>query len=50
LAGTRLRLSSQAANSEPSASSAIASKRWLSVLAVIGTGGAKLRPPSVERV
>src|SRR5215475_1566718 len=49
-AGTRLRLSSQAANTDPSVSSANASKRWLSTFGVIGSALANVRPPSLERL
>ena len=41
---------SQAAKTRPSGSIPTVWKRWLVELEVIGTGGAKLAPPSVERV
>ena len=47
-AGTRLRLSIQAENTDPSASSPSATKRWLSLFDVIGFGSAKLLPPSAD--
>src|SRR5688500_16474801 len=49
-AGTRFRLSIQAENTEPSASSPSATKRWLSLFDVIGFGSAKLLPPSADLV